>query len=78
MEVSMSATMNATVLHVHNCVLCVCDHDTNQEVIVHTPHACCFCACDQVCICYNGVMTRSIPPQITATCITKIPPCGCR
>lgn len=71
-------TMNATVLNVKKCSLLVCDHCTSQKVIVHTPKACCFCDGDKICIEYNGIMTRSIPPQITADNITRIPSCECR
>ncbi len=77
MEPIVNTTMCATVLCAEHCHLCVCDHCTNQEVLVHAHNACCFCPGDHVCIEYSGAMTMSIPPQITATCITKIPPCGC-
>lgn len=49
--------------------LLVCDHCTNQAVVVHAGNALCFCPGCQVCIHYNRVMTHSIPPQISATCI---------
>ena len=65
-----NTTMIATVREVECCRLLVCDHCTNQEVLVLTDDACCFNCGDCVCIHYNGVMTRSIPPQITATCIS--------
>lgn len=70
-------TMHATVKKVQGCNLLVCDHKTSQEVLVHTPKASCFCVGDRVCIKFNGIMTMSIPPQITATCIKKLPPCRC-
>lgn len=70
--------MNATVLRVQDCDLLVCDHCASQEVVVHTPDANCFCVGDRVCIEYNGAMTLSLPPQITAICIRKLPCCGCR
>lgn len=70
-------TMCATVLEVGNCQLLVRDHSTGQEVVVNTDMACRFCVGDRVCIEYNGIMTRSIPPQITAQCITKLSRCGC-
>lgn len=69
-------TMYANVLRVRNNSLLVCDWETCQQVVVFTSNACCFCADDQVCICYNGVMTNSIPPQITATSIKRID-CDC-
>lgn len=70
-----NTTMHATVLRVCPCQLLVCDHCTSQEVLVHTPNACCFCVGDHVCIEYNGAMSLSLPPQISAICITKIRCC---
>ena len=72
METSNNTTMCATVCRVQRCCLCVCDHCTNQEVLVHSNCACRFHVGDRVCIHYNGVMTRSIPPQTTAACIERI------
>ena len=69
--------MHAAVLSAQNCQMTVCDRQTSQEVVVHSPCACHFRAGDQVCITYNGAMTRSIPPQITADCITRISPSSC-
>ena len=69
--------MYAAVLSAQNCQMTVCDRQTSQEVVVHSPCACHFRAGDQVCITYNGAMTMSIPPQITADCITRISPSGC-
>ena len=69
MEMSAETTMCATVCRVHRCSLCVCDHCSQQEVIVHYDRACCFRVGQRVCIHYDGTMTRSIPPQINATCI---------
>lgn len=71
--------MCAVVLEVERCSLLVCDCCTHRKVVVHTPCACCFCVGDCVCIRYNGSMTMSIPPQITAECICRIPErCCCR
>lgn len=64
-------TMNASVLQVYGSSLLVFDQASCQQVIVHTPNAACFSAGDCVCIHYNGVMTQSIPPQISATCIYR-------
>ncbi len=69
-----TVTMNATILQVCDCELLVCDTCNTQEVLVRTSQANCFSVGERVCIEYNGVMTRSIPPQITATCIY---PMGC-
>ena len=71
MESTMNelVTMKACVLRVCRCDLLVCDLSSSQEVLVHTPKACCFSVGDRVCIEYNGAMTLSIPPQISATSI---------
>ena len=63
--------MTARVLYADFYQMLVCDCATNQEVIVHANNAHCFPRNECVCIRYNGAMTRSIPPQITATCITR-------
>lgn len=68
-------TMVASVISVECCSLLVCDHCTRQQVLVHTDEACCFSCGDCVCIHYNGAMTMSVPPQITATCITCVNTC---
>ncbi len=70
-------TMNATVQTVENGQLLVCDMETNQDVVVHTSCAYRFCPGDRVCIEFNGAMTMSIPPQISATCIKRMPSRGC-
>lgn len=70
-------TMHATVLEVRECDLLVCDHCNGQHVVVHTKDTCRFCRCDHVCIEYEGAMTASLPPQITATCVVLVcRPCG--
>ena len=70
-------TMNARVLRTGRCELLVCDMCGCQEVLVHTDNACCFQPGQCVCITYNGVMTRSIPPQITADCVKPLNNGGC-
>lgn len=70
-----SVTLNACVKEVCPCHLIVCDLCQDQEIFVHTAQACCFRVGDRVCIEYNGAMTRSLPPQITADRICKL--CGC-
>jgi hypothetical protein len=72
---SSCVTMIARVLRVECCALLVCDCDTQQEVLVHTSRAHCFACGDCVCIRYGGIMTASIPPQITADHIKKHCPC---
>lgn len=76
-ERSEPVCMNACILRVCCCELLVCDLCTSQEVLVHTPEACCFCVGERVCIEYSGAMTRSIPPQITANCIRRLNGSGC-
>ncbi|MDD3346986.1 hypothetical protein [Oscillibacter sp.] len=75
METASCTTMCATVREVCPCHLLVCDHSTDQEVLVHTPEACCFSCGECVCIHFSGAMTMSIPPQITATCIHRVNRC---
>ncbi|MDE5738555.1 MAG: hypothetical protein K2H93_09340 [Oscillospiraceae bacterium] len=65
--------MFATVLEANADSLLVCDKATNQEVLVFTKCACCFEVNDKIMIIYNGVMTRSLPPQINAIRISKLP-----
>ena len=65
-------TLNACILRVCCCDLLCCDLCTSQQVLVHTQDACCFRVGEHVCIEYNGVMTNSLPPQITDTCIRRM------
>ncbi len=69
-------TMTATVISVQNGSLLVFDLRSRQRVRVITRNARCFRPGNFVCIRYNGVMTLSIPPQIRATRISRIPPVG--
>ena len=69
-------TMQATVLQVRRNQLLVFDWETKQQVVVHTPLSCRFRVGGLVCIQYNGVMTLSIPPQISAIRIFSIPRLG--
>ena len=69
-------TMRAQVVEVQEDALLVCDQSTGQQVQVHTSCAHCYAACDHICIHYNGVMTASLPPQISAQCIHKVSGCG--
>ena len=66
-----AVTMCARVLCVQDGCLVVCDCCTGQRVVVHSEDACCFCPGECVCISYNGAMTMSIPPQISACCIKR-------
>ena len=44
---------------------------TGTVLLIGTTCACRFCPGERVCVCYNGVMTRSIPPQINAMSIRR-------
>ncbi|WP_337484817.1 hypothetical protein [Porcipelethomonas sp.] len=65
--------MCADVLEVNENSLLVRDNATSQEVIVNKPCVCKFHVNDRVGIVYNGIMTRSIPPQINASRIFRMP-----
>ena len=73
MENTMNSTMTATILEVKCCELLVCEKCTCQQVLVHTDDACRFHCGECICIHYNGIMTNSLPPQITADCIHRLP-----
>lgn len=64
--------MCATILEVNSDNLLVHDVRTKQEVIVNTPCTCRFSVDDRVRIVYNGIMTNSLPPQISSRRIFKI------
>ena len=72
---AVSVTMCATVCQVCCCSLLVCDHETCQQVLVHSDKACCFSVGDRVCIHYSGAMSMSMPPQITAESICRLSRC---
>lgn len=65
----METTLCATVLQVDQQNIMVCNYSNNQEVLVHAKDAYRFSKGNCVCIHFNGIMTMSIPPQITANCI---------
>lgn len=75
----LEQTTYVTMIARVTCVACghllVCDCSTRQEVLVRTNRARCFSCGDCVCIRFNGAMTMSIPPQITAICIEPHHPC---
>lgn len=72
-----TVTMDACILQVQCGALLVQDLATGQEVLVHTSQACCFCPGEQVVIEYDGIMSLSQPPQISARRIYRAS-CGCR
>lgn len=65
-------TMTARVLEVRCASLLVCDCATGQQVQVNTADACCYRAGECLCIHYDGAMTTSLPPQISASCIHRV------
>jgi hypothetical protein len=71
-------TMQAIVFGVQRDRLLVLDLETRRRVIVNTPRAHRFRQGDVVRIRYNGVMTKSIPPQIFAISIFALPWSGPR
>lgn len=64
--------MLAIVLNVGVGNLLVRDLSNNQEVRVNTRDARRFAPGDRVAILYNGAMTASIPPQISAISIQRL------
>lgn len=71
-------TMCAEILEISDKRLLVRDSRTMQEVAVNTRCSCNFRVGDRVRIFYSGAMTMSIPPQISAIRITKVPQSNCR
>ena len=69
-------TMCAVVCQVQDGSLLVCDQSNCQQVQVNTSCANCYSAGDHICTHYNGAMTASIPPQISADCIHKVSSCN--
>lgn len=65
--------MCAEILEIGNRQLLVRDSKTDQEIAVNTRCNCNFRVGDKVIIFYNGAMTASIPPQISAIRIRKAP-----
>lgn len=66
-------TMCAVILEISDRRLLVRDSKTDQEIAINTRCNCNFRVGDRVIIVYNGAMTRSIPPQISAIRIRKAP-----
>lgn len=65
--------MNATVIRSDPDSLLVRDLSNGNEVKVWTRNARNFSPGETIRITFNGAMTRSIPPQITAISIQRIP-----
>ena len=64
-------SMCAQILEIDDDRLLVRDNITRQEVAVNTRCNCNFRVGDRIIILYNGAMTMSIPPQISAIRIRK-------
>lgn len=62
----------ASVLEINGNQLLVLDHATQQEIAVNLRCGCNFRVNDNVKIIYDGIMTMSIPPQISVRRIIKI------
>ena len=69
--------MTATVLSIQRGSMLVFDFSNRQQVQVNTNNTFRFCPGDLVRIRYNGAMTMSIPPQISATSIVRISSSRC-
>ena len=68
-------TMLATVVRAWGTQVLVTDNANGQQVLVNTNYSTGnLAAGDQVRIVYNGVMTASIPPQISAQsiCVLRV------
>lgn len=65
-------TMYATVISTNPGSLLVRDFETGMEVLVFFRQANRFRSGDRIRITFSGAMTRSIPPQITATSIQRV------
>ncbi len=68
-------TMIATVVQAWGTQVLVTDNANGQQVLVNTNYSTGnLAAGDQVRIVYNGVMTASIPPQISAQsiCVLRV------
>ena len=68
-------TMIATVVQAWGTQVLVTDSSNGQEVLVNTAYSTSnLAAGDQVRIVYDGVMTASLPPQISAQsiCVLRV------
>lgn len=63
--------LNATVLETTRSTLLVRDSVSGEEILVNSPNAQFFNPGDTVRIVFDGRMTLSIPPQISATSIQR-------
>ncbi|MCI8589264.1 MAG: hypothetical protein HFE77_00895 [Clostridiales bacterium] len=65
-------TMIAEVIEAYPDGLMVMDKQSGQTIQVHAKDIECFSQGEWICILYNGQMTHSIPPQITAISIESL------
>ncbi|MDE5753117.1 MAG: hypothetical protein K2H89_01020 [Oscillospiraceae bacterium] len=65
-------TMTGVILEINENQILIRDEATNQEVAVNTCCVCNLAVNDRVSILYSGMMTMSIPPQISARRITRL------
>lgn len=65
--------MNATVISIDPRGLLVRDSETGEEVFVNFGNPGLFSPGEAIRITYTGTMTPSIPPQISATAIVRVP-----
>lgn len=63
--------MCARILEIEDNRLLVLDLRTRQEVAVNTDRICGFDVGNRIIIFYNGAMTMSLPPQISAIRIRR-------
>lgn len=68
----MPVYINAIIIRINSNNILVRDLETNQEILVHFRNSRQFRPGERVEIEFNGQMTHSIPPQITATSIKRI------
>lgn len=66
--------MTATVISIDSRGLLVRDASNGQEVFVNFNNPGAFSPGDMIRISFNGIMTQSIPPQISASSIVRINP----
>lgn len=66
---SRPSTLTVQVLDTRCGALLCCDCENGQQVQVNTDDACSYSVGDRLCVYYDGTMTKSLPPQITATSI---------
>lgn len=64
-------SITGTILLIGDGFFILQDAGSGQEIQVNTVCPCRFCPGDRVRVCFDGVMTRSLPPQISAGSVRK-------